>query len=146
MKIVNRRAFQNYQILERFEAGISLTGAEIKSIRAGRIKLDQSFARIAGYEVFLVNAVIPSWTGEAKFGYNPARSRKLLLHRAQINHLIGRVTGTKLTIVPLSCYLKRNFAKVEIGLARSKRKFEKKEAIRRRDIEREVEKELRGKV
>lgn len=146
MRIVNGRAFKDYQILERFEAGIVLTGAEIKSIRAGRIKLDQSFARIVGRELFLINASIPSWTGEAKFGYNPQRTRKLLLHRAQINHLIGKTQGTKLTTVPLSVYIKKNLAKVEIALTRPKRKFEKKEALKRRDIARETERELRGKV
>lgn len=146
MRIVNKKAFQNYQILEKIEAGISLIGAEIKSIRARRINLGQSFVRIKADEAYLVSAHIPPWTGEAKFGYNPQKDRKLLLHRSQINYLIGKTSGTKLTIVPVAVYIKNNLAKVEIGLARTKRKFEKKEILKRRAIEREVERELRGKT
>lgn len=146
MKIINRRAFQNYQILERIEAGISLIGAEIKSIRKGRVNLPQSFVRIKNGEAYLVAAHIPAWSGEAKFGYNPQRDRKLLLHKSQINYLIGKTSGTKLTIVPTAIYLKNNLAKAEIGLAKARRKFEKREILKRRAIEREVERELRGKT
>lgn len=146
MKIVNRRAFQNYQILERFEAGITLVGAEIKSIRKGRVNLAQSFVRFKNGEAYLVSAHIPPWTGELKFGYNPQRERKLLLHKREINYLLGKTSGSRLTIVPISIYLKNNLAKVEIALARFKRKFEKKEVLKRRDIEREIERELRGKT
>lgn len=146
MRVINKRAFKNYQILERIEAGISLTGAEIKSIRAGRVNLPQSFVRIQNGEAFLVGVHIPPWTGEAKFGYNPQRARKLLLHKSQINYLIGKTTGTKLTIVPISVYIKKNLAKVEIALASSKRKYDKREALKRKDLEREMEKELRGKI
>ncbi len=146
MRIVNKKALQNYQILEKIEAGISLIGAEIKSIRARRLNLGQSFVRIRNSEAYLVSAHIPAWSGEAKFGYNPQRDRKLLLHKSQIDYLIGKTSGTKLTIVPTAVYIKGNLAKVEIGLSRPKRKFEKKEALKRRDIEREMEKELREKV
>lgn len=146
MRIINKRAHQNYQILEKFEAGVALVGAEIKSIRKSRINLGQSFIRIKNGEAYLISAHIPAWSGEAKFGYNPQRDRKLLLHRAQINYLIGKTSGTKLTIVPTAVYIKNNLTKVEIGLARAKRKFEKREILKRRAIEREVERELRGKI
>lgn len=145
MKIINRKAFQNYQILDRLEAGISLTGAEIKSIRTGRLNLAQSYVRIVADEVFLIGANIPPWTGELKFGYNPERARKLLLHRSQINLLMGKTIGSKLTIIPLSLYIKKNLAKVEIGLAAAKKKYEKREVLRKRDMAREVERELREK-
>ena len=145
MRIFNKR-LRNYQILEKIESGIVLTGAEIKSIRAGRINLNQSLVKIKDGEVFLTGAHIPAWTGEAKFGYNPQRERKLLLHKLEINFLIGKISGQALTIVPVSIYIKNNLAKVEIALARPKRKYEKRELLKRRDIQRDVERELRGKV
>lgn len=131
-------------ILDRFEAGIVLTGAEIKSIRQGRAALSDSHVKIIGNEAFLINAFINPWMGSEKLGQESTRSRKLLLHKAQIDSLIGKLSGSDLTLIPLSIYLKRNLAKTEIALARSKKKHEKREVLRKRAIERDMERELRG--
>lgn len=143
MKIINRKAFHKYQILEKVEAGIVLKGAEIKSIRAGRADLSQSFARIKNGEVFLVNAHIYPWMGSQKYS-DSRRERKLLLHGKQILNWQGKIAGGNLTIVPLSIYIKNNLAKVSLGLAKSKAKFDKRAALKKKTIEREVERQLRG--
>ncbi len=143
MRIVNKRALHNYQILEKLEAGIELTGAEIKSIRAGRVSLSEAYARIIDNEVFLLNAYIAPWMGSERLGASPTRTRKLLLHKQQISRWLGRVAGANLVLVPLSIYLKGRLAKVELALARPKRKYEKREALRRLALEREAERELR---
>jgi SsrA-binding protein len=143
MRIFNRRARYKYQILEKVEAGIELSGAEIKSIRAGRVDLSQSFGRITDGEVFLVNAYIRSWMGSEKFA-GERRSRKLLLHKKQILAWQGKMAGGRLTLVPLSIYIKGNLAKVELGLAKSKAKFDKRAVLKKKTIEREIERELRG--
>ena len=143
MKILNKKALHNYHILEHLEAGIVLSGSEVKSIRAGRIDLGESHVRILGTEAFLINAHIPLFQSPDK-DYDPQRSRKLLLHKAQISSLIGKVSkGT--TLVPISLYEKNNRFKVEVGLAKSKKEFDKRKAIKERDHIRRVEQELRGK-
>ena len=143
MRILNRKARFKYQILEKIETGIVLTGAEIKSIRAGRADLSQSFARIRDGEVFLVNAHIYPWMGSQKFT-DSRRERKLLLHKRQILNWQGKIAGGKLTLVPLAIYIKRNLAKVELALAKSKAKFDKRAALKKKTIKREIERELRG--
>lgn len=143
MKIFNRRARQKYQLLEKAEAGIVLTGAEIKSIRAGRVDLSESFARVRDEEVILVNAFINPWTGSQKYA-DPRRERKLLLHKRQILNLLGKVSGGKMTLVPVSVYIKGNLAKVELALAASKAKYDKRSDLRKRTIERDVARVLRG--
>jgi len=142
MKVLNRKARFNYQILEKFEAGIVLLGAEIKSIRAGRMSLNESFVKIRDGESWLVNAYINPWTG-AKV--DSQRSRKLLLKKAEIRNLFGKVSQKGLAVIPLACYIKNNVAKVEIALAKSKKSFEKRDEIKSRDLMREIERELRGK-
>lgn len=141
MKIFNRRARQKYQFLEKVEAGIALTGAEIKSIRAGRVDLSQSFARIADGEVFLVNANITPWMGVR---VDARRERKLLLHRNQIMSWQGKISGGNYTLVPISIYIKGNLAKVELALSKSRAKYDKRAALKKKTIERDVERELRG--
>ena len=143
MRIVNRRARFKYQVLDKLEAGIVLTGAEIKSIRAGRADLSQSFARITGREVFLVDANIIPWIGTEKLA-DPRRSRKLLLKRSQILNLRGKIEGANLTLAPLSIYLKGNLAKVELGLVKSKSKFDKRANLKKETTKRDIERELRG--
>ena len=143
MRILNRKARFKYQILEKIETGIVLTGAEIKSIRAGRADLSQSFARIRDGEVFLVNAHIYPWMGSQKFA-DSRRERKLLLHKKQILNWQGKIAGGKLTLVPLSIYIKGNLAKVEVALAKSKVKFDKRAALKKKTIQRDIERELRG--
>ncbi len=143
MRIVNRKAFHRYQILEKVEAGIALRGAEIKSIRAGRANISESFARTRDEEVYLLNAHIYPWMGSQKYT-DERRERKLLLHRKQILNWQGKIAGGNLTIVPLSIYIKHNLAKVELGLAKSKAKFDKRAALKKKTIEREVARQLRG--
>jgi len=134
---LNRKARHDYDIIETFDAGIVLTGTEIKSVRAHRADLKDSFAAVEEGEMWLHNMHIspyqPGWRD------NPAsrRSRKLLMHRREINRLIGRTVEKGLTIVPLKLYLERGFAKVELGLARGRRQYDKREAIAEREAKRE---------
>lgn len=141
MKIFNRRARYKYQILEKAEAGVVLAGAEVKSVRAGRVDLSEAFARVRDGEVFLVNANISPWMGSQKFS-DTRRERKLLLHKKQILNWQGKMAGSRLTLVPVSIYIKGNLAKVELALAKSKAKYDKRADLKKRAIEREVEREL----
>lgn len=143
MRIINKKAFHKYQILEKLEAGLVLSGAEIKSIRANRVELSESFARIKDGQVFLANAHIHPWMGSHKF-VDSRRERKLLLHKKQILVWQGKIVGSHLTLVPLSIYIKNNLAKVELGLAKSKTKFDKRASLKKKTVERDVERELRG--
>lgn len=145
MHVFNRRAKRDYQFLEKYEAGIVLTGAEVKSIKQGRIKIDQSFIKIKDEEAFLVNAHISPYLPAGKQGHDALRTRKLLLKKKEILSLSLKIAHSGLTIVPLACYAKHGLIKLEIALAKGKRKYEKREAIKRRDLEREVERELRRK-
>jgi len=142
MRIVNRKARFKYQILEKVEAGIVLTGADIKSIRAGRADLSESFAKIKDGEVFLMNAHINPWMGSQKF-QDSRRDRKLLLHRKQILAWQGKMSGGKLAVVPLSIYIKNNLAKVQLALAKSKAKFDKRATLKKKAIDRDIERELK---
>jgi len=146
MKITNKKALHNYHILERIEAGIVLSGSEVKSIRAGRIDLGQSYVRILNGEAFLVNANIPRYQQTSQKDYDATHLRKLLLHKDQINSLIGKTSGSKNTLVPVSIYEKNNKFKVEVGLAKSKKEFDKRKILKERDHIRRVEQELRQKI
>lgn len=145
MKILNKKALHNYHILETIEAGIVLTGAEVKSIRAGRLDLGESHVRILNNEAYLINANIPMYGPASSESYDPQKSRKLLLHRDQIDSLIGKTSGKGSTLVPVSMYEKNNRFKVEVGLAKSKKEFDKRKIIKEKDHQRRVEQELRGK-
>ncbi len=145
MKIVNKKALHNYHILDHLEAGVALTGAEVKSIRTGRADLGESYVRIINREAFLLNANIPRYDQAGTKTYDPTRSRKLLLHKNQINTLIGQTSGTGVTLVPVSMYEKNNRFKVDVGLAKSKKEFDKRKVLKERDHNRRVEQELRGK-
>jgi len=146
MKIVNRRAFHDFNVLEIYEAGINLIGAEVKSIKGGKMSLDGAFVKIIGSEIYLVNAQIFPYPYARPEGYDPKRSRKLLLHKRQIIALKSKLATARLTIIPLECYNSHGLIKLKIGLAKGKKEYEKREKIRRRDMDREVERELRGKV
>lgn len=137
----NRKATHDYQIEDRYEAGVALMGTEIKSIRAGRVNLRDGYVQPRDGELWLVNVHIAPYDPAGGRGHDPLRPRKLLLHRKEIARLIGRVQERGYTIVPLRMYLKGGRAKVEIALARGKRKYDKREAIARRDAEREMEHE-----
>lgn len=142
MKIVNRRAFYDYQIADRFEAGINLYGSEVKAVRLGHADLTGSFVKIIGSEMYLVNAKIFPYEYARPEGYDEKRTRKLLLHKSEIVSLKSKTEGSNLSLVPLSLYTNKSYIKVELALGKGKKKFEKKEAIKRKDIEREVEQEL----
>ena len=146
MKIVNKKAFFDYEILDRFEAGIHLVGAEVKSLRNGHAKLDGSYVKVIGSEVYLVGAQIFPYIYARPEDYDPARTRKLLLHKKEIVSLKGKLDGANLTLVPLSWYTKGPLVKLEVGLARGKKQYEKREAKKREDQKRELEVEFKGKV
>ena len=146
MKIVNRRAYHDYHILEKFEAGIELTGPEVKSIKGGRMSLENSFVKITDDQAFLVNAHIPPYQFADQRGYDPDRSRRLLLHKKEVISLQTKIRQKGLTLIPLSCYTKGAWIKAKIALVKGKKKYEKREAKKRKDIEREVERELRGRI
>lgn len=140
---VNRKALHDYEILERFEAGLVLTGTEIKSIRLGRANIREAYARPEGGEFWLVNAHIAQYPAGNRNNHEPTRPRKLLLHRAQIRELQRAVDQRGLTVVPLALYLKRGMAKVELGLARGRRRYDKRQAIAHREAERQMARAIR---
>jgi SsrA-binding protein len=142
IKIVNKKAHHDYSVLQTFEAGVVLSGGEVKSLRAGSASLADSFVRITDREAYLTNAYIAPYQKESP-GYDPRRSRKLLLHAKEIIYLSSKTSAANLTIIPLKLYNKRGKIKVEIALARGKKVFEKREALKRKVMEREVEEELR---
>ena len=140
---VNRRAYHDFFIDEKYEAGVMLTGPEVKSVRGGRANLRDGYVRIDGGEAWLENVHISPYAEANLMNQEPLRSRKLLLHRKQIASLIGKVKQKGYTLIPLRLYFSRNHAKVEIGLARGKRQFDKREAIAERDAKREIARAMR---
>ncbi len=139
----NRKAYHDYAIEDTIEAGIVLIGSEIKSIRAGRVNLRDSYAIIKDGEVWLLNAHIAPYDPASRFGHEPRRPRKLLLHKRQIARLAGRVQEKGYTLIPLRMYIRDNLAKVELALARGKRQYDKRAAIARREDERRMQRALR---
>jgi SsrA-binding protein len=135
---VNRQAFHDYFVDETLEAGIVLTGTEIKSIRGGKVNLRGAYARIKDGEVWIEGMHISPYEQGTYMNHDPLRPRKLLLHRRQIGHLVGRVQAKGQTLVPLKLYLKHNRAKIDLGLCRGKKQYDKREAIRERDAQREI--------
>ena len=137
--VANRKAFHDYEVLERVEAGLVLTGTEIKSIRAGRANVRDAYARPEDDELWLVNAHIAHYPQGGIYNHEPNRPRKLLLHRDQLVRLTGESAQKGLTIVPLRLYIRNHVAKVELGLARGRRQYDKRKVIARRDAEREMQ-------
>lgn len=135
----NRKARFNYAVQDRVEAGIALTGTEIKSVRAGQVNLADGYARIDKGEAWLRNVHIAPWPHASWDQHDPTRPRKLLLHRAEIGILAGQVSQHGYTLVPLRLYLKHGVAKVELGLAKGRRRYEKRQTIREREARREME-------
>ena len=140
---INRRAYHDYFIDEKLEAGIMLTGPEVKSVRNGRTNLRDGFVRINGNEAWLENVHISPYEQANLMNVEPLRPRKLLMHRKEIASLIGKVRQKGYTLIPLRVYFKRNHAKVEVGLARGKREYDKREAIAERDAKREIARVMR---
>ncbi len=142
----NRKARRDYTIEETFEAGIVLLGSEVKSLRQGRASIGESYAAEKGGELYLNNAYIPEYAASGGSGHEPRGARKLLMHRREINKLMGAINRKGMTVVPLSLYFnKRGIAKVELALAVGKRKTDKRAAIKKRDWDRQKARLLRGK-
>lgn len=146
MRIVHKRAQFDYEALEKFEAGVQLTGAEVKSLVGGHASLEGSHVRIIGSEVYLVNAQIFPYVYARPEGYDPKRTRKLLLHKREILRLKNRIEGANLALIPQAWYNKGPKIKLSVALARGKKEYQKREKKRREDIKRELEREYRGKV
>ncbi len=140
---VNRKAYHDYHILESLEAGIALKGTEIKSIREGRVNIGDAYAKPERGELWLFNAHIASYQAGSHFNHEPDRTRKLLLHRNQIDYLSSLTSRKGLTVVPLKLYIKKGVAKLELGVARGKRAYDKRDVMARRETEREIERSLK---
>ena len=140
----NRKAYHNYHILEEFEAGIVLTGTEVKAIRESRVNLRDSFARVRAGEVWLENCHIGPYTHGNLENHEPRRSRKLLLHKREIKKLLGKSTRQGLTLIPLSIYFARGKAKLKIAIAKGKKLYDKRDAKKRKVVEREIQTQLKG--
>lgn len=134
----NKKAFHDYFIMEKFEAGISLLGTEVKAIREGRLNLKDSYALVQGGEAFLFNCHISPYSHGNRENHEPTRTRKLLLHQKEIKKLIGKTQEKGLTLVPLRVYLKRGKIKIELGVARGKKLIDKRETVRRKEADREA--------
>jgi SsrA-binding protein len=134
----NRKAYSDYDILEKYEAGIVLTGSEVKSARDGKLNLKDSYAEIRGEEVSILNCHISPYSHANQFNHEPTRPRKLLLHKREIQRLMGKVREKGLTVVPLRVYLKGKHVKVEIALAKGKKIWGKRDEKRRKDVDKEV--------
>ncbi|MDD5427660.1 MAG: SsrA-binding protein SmpB [Candidatus Omnitrophica bacterium] len=141
----NRHARFEYNILESLETGIALTGTEVKSLRTGKAGLANSFARIEGTEIFLHGMHIAPYSFGNIANPDPLRSRKLLLHKKQIRHLIAEVTTKKLTLIPLKAYFKNGIVKIELALARGKKLYDKRDVIKKRDMDRELKRISRSR-
>ncbi|MBV9205505.1 MAG: SsrA-binding protein SmpB [Actinobacteria bacterium] len=139
----NRRAFHDYHVEDTYEAGLVLTGTEVKSLRAGRASLADGFAQITDNEVWLHNVHIPEYVQGTWTHHTPRRIRKLLLHRKEIDRLASKTAEQGLTLIPLSLYFKDGNAKVELGLARGKRAYDKRQALAKRDAAREIDRALK---
>ena len=143
-RITNTRAKHDYQLLERFEAGIVLTGPEVKSIKAGQISLKESFVKFYRGEIWLFNAHVSPYAFADNQDYNPKRTRKLLLNKNELLKIRQKIKEKSLTIVPTACYNKGRNVKLEIALAKGKKQYQKREAKRKRDAQREMERGLKG--
>ena len=141
----NRKAYHDYFIEEKFEAGIMLQGTEVKSLREGRVNLQDSYASVKGTEILLHHCHISPYSHGNIMNHEPLRTRKLLLHRKEINRLLGKTQQQGLTLIPLRIYFsKRGLAKVELGLAKGKKQHDRRESIKTREASREMERAMKG--
>lgn len=139
----NKKAFFNYEILERLEAGLVLTGSEVKSIRDGKVSIQEAYAKVREGEVWVVGMDISPYPQAGPYhNHDPRRPRKLLLHRREIQRLIGKTQEKGLTLIPLALYFKDGYAKLEIGLARGKKQYDKRQAIREREAKRALQRRM----
>lgn len=142
MSTLNRKARFNYTITDTFEVGIVLTGAEVKSVRAGQINLDESYARVKDGELWLLGAHVAPYAHSTSED-SPTRPRKLLIHKAELTKLALKLQTENLTLVPLKTYLTHNKIKLELGVAKGKKKFDKRESIKNRDVERDIQRKIK---
>ncbi len=142
----NKQAYHNYNIVDTYEAGLVLQGSEVKSIREGQVNLKDSFVRIDEGEAYVLNMYIAPYKPASKLQHDPYRKRKLLLHKREILKLMGKVQEKGYTIVPTKLYFKNGKAKLEIALAKGKAKHEKRQAIKERDLKRELSKKYKGRI
>ena len=142
----NRKAYHDYHIDETHEAGVVLTGTEIKSVRAGSVNLRDSYAQVRNGEMWLMNVHIAPYEPASRQNVDPYRDRKMLMHRKEILRLFGRAQEKGLTLIPLRLYLKKNKAKVEIGLARGKKEYDKRDAIAKRESAREIDRAVKERT
>lgn len=140
---LNRKAYHDYHVLETYEAGVALLGTEIKSIRTGGVQLRDAYARVENGEVWLHNVHIARYDPGNRFNHDPDRPRKLLLHKKQIQELAMQTQGKGLTVIPLKLYLKDHLAKVELGVVRGKKQYDKRQAEAKRESEREIGRAVR---
>lgn len=145
MEIINRKARHDYFIEERYEAGIELTGTEIKSIRSGNANIKECYGIVRNHEVFLLNMFVSQYKEGNIFNHNEKRTRKLLLHKKEIRKIEDKITLQGLTLVPLKLYFKNNILKVELGVCRGKKNYDKRETMKERDIKRNLEKTLKNR-
>ena len=139
----NKKAFYNYEIVEKFEAGLVLVGSEVKSIRDGKVTIHEAYARVKNNEVWLIGMDIGLYPQAGPYqNHEPRRSRKLLLHRAEIKRLIGKTREKGLTLIPLSLYFKEGLAKVQVGLGRGKREYDKRATIKDREAKRDIRRRM----
>jgi SsrA-binding protein len=144
LEINNRKANYDYEIIDTYETGIVLTGTEIKSIRNGKANLKDSYAIIKNNEIFLLNMHISSYEQGNRFNHEETRTRKLLMHKKEILKLKDKLEIEGLTLIPIKLYFKGNIAKILIGLAKGKKNYDKREAIKKKDIEKQIAKELKN--
>jgi len=140
----NKKAWHNYSIEDKYEVGIALLGTEVKSLREGRANLGDSYGKIKNGEVFLVDAHISPYNFGNRFNHDPLRTRKLLLHKKEIRRLIGKVQEKGFTLIPLRLYFSNGKAKVELGLGKGKKLFDKRETLKRKTMERDMERGRKG--
>ena len=144
--VENRKARFNYEILEKYEVGIELLGTEVKSVRGGQMSLEGAFVIVRGGEAYLINSSVPPYQAKnSPKDYDPLRNRKLLLTKKEINELADSEKNKSLTIVPISVYNKNRKIKLEIALVKGKKKFDKRETLKKRDTDREIRRQVRGK-
>ena len=145
MEILNRKARYDYEIFDRFEAGIVLTGTEIKSIRKGSANLKDSYAIVKNHEVYILNMFVAEYKEGNIFNHEETRTRKLLLHKKEILKIEDKINIKGYTLIPIKLYFDKGKAKIELGIAKGKHTYDKKETIKQRDIERETQKMLKNK-
>ncbi len=144
--LTNRKAYRDYEVLETLECGIELRGSEVKSLRSGRVDLNDSFARIDKLEVFLYNAHISHYTQASYLNVETDRPRRLLLHKREIERIDGKLAQKRLTLIPLKIYFNdRGFVKIELGLCRGKKLYDKRESIKRRETDMQIRREIKNR-